>query len=326
MDKNLRHLAALRYFEAAGRKKSYSAAALELNVTQAAVSQQIRALEANLDVKLFFRHGREMRLTSPGQKLFESTTRGFNEILSGFSMLQCEPLEGVLTINAPPAFASLWLMPRLWQFTHYFPSISLRVHADRKNIDLLHDEADMAIRQGVIEKGDIEDGIACEPLYSEAVFPLCSPSLAASMKFTDPAQVLDCLLVHGVNSRSFIWSQWFEKAGVNWRDKELQFLEVPAFDMALNAVTTGHGMCLATESLSRELINRGLLVRPFDIELLPGVQYSLLYQKVSPRRQRIQVFSDWLKGQITDQKTNNPKLTLPENQFNGSVQSNNEMV
>ncbi|RXJ73620.1 LysR family transcriptional regulator [Veronia nyctiphanis] len=310
MEQHLRHLHALRYFEAAARRKSYSAAAIELSVTQAAVSQQIRGLEDNLDIKLFFRQGREMLLTSSGQKLYDSVNKGFREISAGLDMLKCEPMEGVLTVNTPPSFASLWLMPRLWQFTHTYPSTTLRVHADRERVDIRYTDTDIAIRQGIITNDELLNDVVCEPLYSEPVFPLCSATLAENLQFTHPDQVLNCMLIHGVNSRAFNWKKWFEVANVDWQQKDIQWMEVPTFDMALNAVMAGHGMCLATESLSRDLIDNGLLVKPFDIPLSPGVKYSLVYQKNSPRRKRVQAFIDWIKLQVDEQEQQSTKCCI----------------
>lgn len=294
MDKQLRYLSALRYFEAAARLKSYSAAAKELNVTQAAVSQQLRGLEDNLGCKLFFRNGREMQLTDKGHQLLAPITEGFEKIIVGLNRIQTEPLEGVLTVTVPPSFASLWLMPRLWRFTLENPTITIRIHSDIKRVAILHSDIDLAIRQGKITENDTVGSIRCEHLYQEEVYPLCSAELARSIQFDSPEKLKRCWLIHGVNSKEIVWSKWFEKAGVKFDNSALRWMEVPTFDMALNAVIAGHGVCLGTESLSKALIDQGLLVKPFDIGLTPGMQFSLLYDGASSRLPRIEAFRNWL--------------------------------
>lgn len=294
MENGLRHLNALRCFEAAARLKSYSKAGEELFVTQAAISQQIRGLEKTLGSKLFYRQGREMLLTAQGEILANHVTTGFDHILTGLNRAQCEPLNGSLTVTTTPSFASRWLMPKLWRFTMKYPEIPIKVIASPTEDDLRHSGIDIAIRQGQVNSPNLHNHF----LYEEPVFPICSPELATSLKLTKPEQLTKCWLIHGINSVAFTWAKWFEKAKVPYDEKQLLWMEVTTFDMGLNAVMAGHGVCLGTMSLAGDFIEKGLLVKPFDIGLTPGVRYTLLHNEHSPRLKRINVFKEWVNEEV----------------------------
>ncbi|ELE7612881.1 LysR family transcriptional regulator [Vibrio vulnificus] len=294
MDNRLRYLSALRFFESASRLKSYSKAAEELHVTQAAISQKLRQLEDRLGCKLFVRRGREMHLTDKGQILQKHVNDGFKNIVTGLNRIQNEPLEGVLNVSAPRSFSTRWLMPRLWKFTMEFPHVPIRVQ-NAKGIDIRHTETDVLIWQGddTVEHLELEK----ETLFEEAIFPYCSPQLAESMKFTEPEQLLRCWLID-FNSASFNWDQWFHCANVLAKRERIQWMEVSTFDMAINAVVAGHGACLATESITADFVERGLLVKPFNIGLKPGVRISVISDPSSSRVLRINAFKEWLQREL----------------------------
>ncbi|ENP8316382.1 TPA: LysR family transcriptional regulator [Vibrio vulnificus] len=294
MDNRLRYLSALRFFESASRLKSYSKAAEELHVTQAAISQKLRQLEDRLGCKLFVRRGREMHLTDKGQILQKHVNDGFKNIVTGLNRIQNEPLEGVLNVSAPRSFSTRWLMPRLWKFTMEFPHVPIRVQ-NAKGIDIRHTETDVLIWQGddTVEHLELEQ----ETLFEEAIFPYCSPQLAESMKFTEPEQLLRCWLID-FNSASFNWDQWFYCANVQAKREGIQWMEVSTFDMAINAVVAGHGACLATESITADFVERGLLVKPFNIGLKPGVRISVISDPSSSRVLRINAFKEWLQREL----------------------------
>ncbi|NAW59247.1 MULTISPECIES: LysR substrate-binding domain-containing protein [unclassified Vibrio] len=296
MDNRLRHLAALRYFEAAARHQSYSKAALELHISQAAVSQKIRQLEDELACKLFVRQGLDMRLTAKGTTLYQQVSNGFEHILNGLNAIQSEPLEGMLTVNTTPSFASRWLMPKLWKFTMEHPLIPIRVYATTEHPVIKYGEVDVAIRQGLTT--DLGANLCKEVLYEEAVYPFCSPELAGSMQLTHPEQLLQCWLIHGVDTKNFTWKNWFHEAGVEMSEEKVQWMEVGTFDMGLSAVMAGHGVCLGTDSLAGDFVERGLLVKPFDIGMSPGVRYTLFHDPGSSRRARIEAFTGWLHREV----------------------------
>jgi LysR family transcriptional regulator, glycine cleavage system transcriptional activator len=297
MDNRLRHLSGLRYFEVAARLSSYSKAAEELFVSQAAVSQKIRQLEEQLGCKLFMRKGREMALTQEGRTLFQHVSGGFKEIVVGLNKIQSEPLQGVIVVRSPPSFASRWLLPRLWKFSVKHPEIPIKILTGCDTPNLKHGEIDVAIRQG--EDLCVEQGLALEMLFNEPLYPFCSPELANSLKFTLPEQLLKCWLIQ-FKGGCFPWEEWFRQANIPMQDTTVQWMEVETFDMGLTTVMAGHGICLATDSLAGDFIERGLLVKPFNIGMTPGIQVNLCFDPSSPRKERIAAFTEWLHEEVSD--------------------------
>lgn len=294
MDKRLRHLPALRCFDAAARHQSYSRAAEELAITQAAVSQQIRGLEQALGAKLFARDGRQMKLTARGHSLARHVTEAFNQVLDGFNSVQCESEPGVLTVTTTGSFASMWLMPRLWKFSRLHPDIAVRVMASVQVEDLRRSDIDLAIRQGEIRSDELEQ----EFIINEPVFAVCSRQLQEELDLQQPHQIIQCLLVEGHDPGRFSWRHWFELAGLDYQAKTLRMIEVHTLEMCINAVAAGQGVCLSSYSLAGEMMRRGVLVKPFDIEITPGFAFSLLNDPDSPRLARIEVFKAWLKQEL----------------------------
>ena len=296
MDKRLRHIALLRCFDAAARHQSYSLAADELSITQAAVSQQIRNLEEHLKVKLFSRQGRSMRLTKQGNSLSESVGKAFSELSLGFDRIQVEPESGVLTVTASPSFCSRWLVPRLWKFSVLYPDVHVRAMASAQYENVRHSDIDVAIRQGKMQV----DNVHQETLLLDPVFPICSPRVYEEEQLTSPEKISQCWLVEaiGAGRLGFSWKEWFELAGVPLNSDQNKWMEVTTWEMGINAVLSGHGIFLTSGCMAQDLIESGALVKPFDIQIEPGLRFSLLYDEESPRIARIKVFTDWLKGEL----------------------------
>lgn len=296
MDKRLRHLHLLRCFESAARHQSYSQAAKELSITQAAVSQQIRNLEQYLAAKLFVRAGRAMMLTTQGKTLAEYVSKSFSLLSKGFDKISTEPVEGVLTVTSALSFSSVWLVPRLWKFSVLHPEISVRAVASVQLEDLRHSDVDLAIRQ----TDRVDTDLYHETLLVDPVYPYCSPAVQKEMNLDSPEKLRDCWLVESIKPDRFSWNNWFEKAKVDVRKKPLNWIEVTTWEMGLNAVMSGHGVCMASASMASDLVNKGLIVRPFDICIEPGLKFFLLYDQESPKLARIRLFADWLKQEIID--------------------------
>ncbi|UPQ87496.1 LysR substrate-binding domain-containing protein [Vibrio sinaloensis] len=299
MDARLHHLAGLRYFEVAARLNSYSRAADELCISQAAVSQKIRQLEDGLGCKLFVRDGREMRLTEQGKILFRHVAQGFESIVSGLNQIQNEPVDGLLCVSSTPSFASRWLLPRLWKFSTQYPNIPIRIITSCDAPNLKQGDADIAIWQG--EDLDTPSGqnLHKEFLFEESIYPFCSPHLARTIGLSEPKQLLNAWLIH-YESGGYPWQTWFAQAGVTMNKDSVQWMDVSTFDHAMNAVMAGHGACLASDSLANDYVERGLLIKPFEIGMTPGIQFNLFYDDESPRRKRIAAFANWLHNEIAE--------------------------
>ncbi|MDP5039743.1 MAG: LysR family transcriptional regulator, partial [Paraglaciecola sp.] len=244
MDKRLRHIALLRCFDAAARHQSYSLAADELAITQAAVSQQIRNLEAHLQVKLFSRQGRAMQLTKQGSTLLESVGKAFSELSLGFDRIQVEPQAGVITVTASPSFCSRWLVPRLWKFSVLYPDIQVRALASAQYEDVRHSDIDVAIRQGEKQVNNVHQ----ETLLLDPVFPICSPRVYQEEQLSSPEKINQCWLVEaiGAGRSGFSWKDWFKLAGVPVDPSCYNWMEVTTWEMGINAVLSGHGIFLTS--------------------------------------------------------------------------------
>ncbi|MCB1051183.1 MAG: LysR family transcriptional regulator [Acidobacteria bacterium] len=303
MFKELAYLTALRCVDAAARHQSYTKAAAELHVTQAAVSQQIRLLESVLGAKLFTRTGHRMLPTAKGRILATHLDRAFKVMADGLKQIKTEPLEGVLNITTTQSFATLFLMARLWDFHRLHPEIEVKIFVSSENEDLIHGEMDVAIRFGFSEWS----GLAQTVLFEDGLVPLCSPNLTHHVDLTDPHNIRQCALVDPDQAPGRDWMTWLAKAGLEIPRSQLKFLHVSNLDIAFSAVLAGHGMVLGSPILAERLLQSGSLVQPFQVRLERGIRYNLLHDPNTARLTRIQAFKDWIIQQF-------PSRTLKDQQ------------
>ncbi|WP_281558749.1 LysR substrate-binding domain-containing protein [Thalassomonas sp. RHCl1] len=298
MDKRLKHLSVLRGFESAARHNSYSKAAEELFISQAAVSQQMRQLEQSLGVKLFMRQKREMQLTPSGETLYQATNQAFRLLTQALNNIQGEEVAGSLTITSTQSFASLWLMPRLYRFSIKHPEISIKIAGSNHIEDLQHSHIDLAIRFGSGARQQTKPGLYCEAFGQEEVYPVCTPALAAEMALKKPQDILKCWLVNLRYAKLSNWPAWFEEAGIKNYQQHKLWTEVTSTDLALSAVLSGHGITLSSKSLFTQYVNTGQLVIPFDIKHPITVPRYLVFDENSAKKQRLAVFINWLKEEM----------------------------
>ncbi|GHG00265.1 LysR substrate-binding domain-containing protein [Thalassotalea marina] len=303
MDIRLKQLNALHTFECAARHQSYSKAADELFISQAAVSQQMRLLEDKLRVKLFFRSGHSMYLTKQGNILYEACLQGFSQILTGLKAIQCEDIAGDLTITSTQAFCSLWLMPKLYKFSLLYPDINIRVLGSNAIEDLKKKHIDVAIRFSRNSDTVKRDGLVIEESGTISAYPVCSKALFASGKITQPSDLLNFQLISLANESEVTWQSWFAHAGVEGYHNDKKQIEVTSSDLALSAVLAGHGITLAASELFSQYLYSQQLVIPFNIKHPFDWQRFILYDGGSPRLKRIKVFTHWLKQELA--KDNN---------------------
>jgi LysR family glycine cleavage system transcriptional activator len=315
MDKRLKQLSNLRSFESAARHESYSKAAKELFVTQAAVSQQMRQLEAIMGSKLFARNGRKMELTLSGEKLFTATQKAFSTLLKGFNSIQTEAVAGTLTITSTQAFTSLWLMPRLYKFSIKHPEIKIKVVASNNIEDLRQGHIDLAIRFITTGEVDRQDDMAYEFIAEDHVYPACSPQLVTEYDFKEPKDILNCWLVSLENQGAIDWLTWFKQAGVDNYQCHKKWTEVSSGDMALSAVLSGHGFTLASQALFSQYVNTGQLVIPFNIKHPVSFKRYFVFDPNSAKRSRLDVFITWLKEE-TELDEKNTSAAISHTHFN----------
>ena len=285
-------IGALHTFEAAARHGSYSRAAEELFITQAAVSQQIRGLEQSLGVKLFVREGRNMRLTERGTRLLPWVSQGMAAFEQGMAALECEPLAGVLNVTVIPSFASRWLMPRLWRFVERHPEVEVRLNANPQVQPIGRGGMDLAIRY--CNRADPEMSSCL--LIRECVFPVCSPALAERLQRIE--DLYDTVIVSGPDYAGVSWEKWLQESGYRLDLSRIKRFEVNNNSLAIDMVLSGKGVALSRNVLAGDLIASGLLTRLFTRSYHPDNDYHLIWDPDSPRLTRIRCFTDWLKEEV----------------------------
>lgn len=298
MDKRLKHLNALRSFESAARHQSYSQAANELFVSQAAISQQMRQLEQALEVKLFVRSGRRMKLTQSGEKLYQSTHQALNILVQGLNDIQSEGIAGDLTMTSTQAFCSLWLMPRLYKFSQLHPDINIKILGSNQVEDLQAKHIDLAIRFSTVVKKAEDSSLVHENFGEDYVYPVCSPALVEKLQLDRPASLLKCPLISFANEEIVTWQAWFSHVGVAGFDLHTQKTEVTSSDMSLSAVLNGYGVTLAATALFSHYLQTKQLIVPFKIKHPVTWQRYLVFDGHSAKIQRINIFTQWLQSEM----------------------------
>jgi len=302
MERVLKNLNVLHSFECAARLQSYSLAAKELCISQAAVSQQMRQLESTLGCQLFLRKGKKMLLTQKGQTLFSAAQRAFRQLQKGINEIKSQELSGSLTITSTQAFISLWLMPRLSQFSSQYPDIRVHVVSSPGFDDLRQRHIDLAIRFGARVEQNTGIDYRCEYFGEDSVYPVCSPQLAKELDLKEPLDLLKTWLVTLEKPGAFNWGTWFEQTGITAYKQHQQWTQVHTTDMALNAVQNAHGVTLAARYLCQQQLDSGQLVHPIKLPHPTKVKRYLVFDPSSAKLKRIEAFSDWLKQAMTEHK------------------------
>jgi LysR family transcriptional regulator, glycine cleavage system transcriptional activator len=294
MPKPLPPLSSLRSFEAVARQLSFSKAAEELNVTPGAVSQQIRAFEERLGVKLFDRTKRSVALTRVAARMLPDVQAGL-DLLSRACSSRSVPLgERTLTISVAPSFASKWLLPRLSGFYDQHADIDLRISATVELADFERDGIDLAIRLG----HGRYPGFHAEPLFAEALTPLCSPKiLKGKGRLKTPDDLRKHRMIHDTSipgqGEHTAWDKWLALAGA----KHISARRGARFtlaELAMQAAIAGAGVVLGRLVLAEGDLASGRLVRPFKTVLPLDVSYFLVRsEKATPRPEMLR-FRDWL--------------------------------
>lgn len=285
---------ALVAFEAAARHESFTRAAEELCVTQGAVSHQVKALEAELGIKLFARKPQHLTLTVAGSDYYAVAREALDRVAAGTDQLLKRQNSGVLTVSTSPNFASKWLVHRLGRFTDKFPHIDLRLSATKRHIDFAKDDVDIAIRHG---DGSVQ-GLNLTRLYNEQLFPVCSPRL---MQGQNPLSDIENLNHHNflhLDDRKD-WSKWLDVAGIDGMDLS----RGPVFDsasMVIDAAVAGQGVGLARTGLAAHDILNGQLVRPFEISLNVNYGYWIVCPKPTANLPKIEIFRNWLLSEAQE--------------------------
>ena len=303
MARPLLPLNALRAFESAGRHLSFTKAADELNVTPAAISHQVKALEEMIEVRLFRRLTRALRLTDAGQAALPTISQGFDKLTQGFEQMRAHSDFRVLTISVSPSFGAMWLVPRLERFRSQHPDIEIRIDGTDRRVDLTRGAADVALRYG---PGGY-DGLRVDWLFGQVNTPVCSPALLSG---EHPLHEPDDLRLHTLlhidwKDAEASWRMWLLAAGLH----DIDPARGPRFtmeNMAVQAAIDGHGVALVGDMLVADDLAAGRLVRPFDPNLSTPLTFSyyLLSAKDSAGQSKVEAFRNWL---LEEARTSRPE-------------------
>jgi LysR family glycine cleavage system transcriptional activator len=302
MPRRLPPLNALKAFEAAARHESFTRAADELCVTRGAVSHQVKALEAELGLKLFSREHQRLVITEAGRSYLATVRDALDRIADGTERLLRRQKTGVLTVSTSPNFAGKWLVHRLSRFAQAHPAIDLRVSASLQHIDFAREDIDLAIRHG---DGN-ESGLHVARLCAEELFPVCSPKLLDGRPGLKPDDLKKAVLLH-VNDR-LDWGRWLDAAGF----KDIDVSRGPVLNqasMAIDAAVDGQGVALARTALAAWDLIGGRLVRPFDLALPVPYAYWIVCPKATAKLPKIVAFTNWLMVEAAEDAGNLGKLS-----------------
>lgn len=299
MDRRVRKLpplTAVRAFEAAARHQSFTKAAEELGMTQAAVSYQVKLLEDRLGQALFARQARQVRLTAVGQRLGPAVTEAFEALRAAFDHL-AEESETVLAITALHTLAATWLVPRLGAFQLAHPTLAVRLDTADELRDLARDGFDVGIRAGLGDWPGHESHLLL-PMNFTVV---CSPDFRDRMDLRRPEDLLRAPLIGPTDDW---WALWFRAAGVADADlsrhTDVQ-LGHQQFEAA--AAAAGHGAALVVPQFFRADLASGRLVRPFDVVVPYARGYWLTYPESRRRSAKIRAFRDWMLAEAERERT-----------------------
>jgi LysR family glycine cleavage system transcriptional activator len=289
MKRTLPPLNGLRAFEAAARHMSFTDAAHELNVTQAAISHQVRGLEQRLGLKLFVRRNRSLLLSESGQAYLPAVRAAFDQLNEATEKLLQKDRGGSLTVTTTSSFAVKWLVPRLAGFQRSHPEIDVRVSTGTSLVDFSREDVDIGIRYGRGQWGSL----TAERLVTEDVMPVCAPSLIKGPNgLRRPADLKRFTLLH-IGSFTDDWQVWLTAAGI----KGVDATRGVSFDFPLaayQAAMDGLGVALGRQPLVDPDLKAGRLVVPFEFKRSSDFAYYLVYPAEAIRRRKIKAFRDWV--------------------------------
>ncbi|MBL0370441.1 LysR family transcriptional regulator [Rhizobium sp. KVB221] len=280
-------LNALRAFEASARHLSFTRAAIELRVTQAAVSHQVKLLEERLKTPLFKRLPRGLMITEEGQALLPVLKDSFDRMADVVERFENGHLQEVLTIGAVGTFAVGWLLPRLGDFRDRFPTIDIRLSTNNNRTDIAAEGLDYAIRFG----DGAWHGTEAYPLFEAPLSPLCIPQIARNLH--TPIAVTDYPMLRSY--RGDEWSGWFDAAGVSPPHAGTKGIVFDSSLAMMEAAVQGMGIALAPPSMFSRLLLNGSIEQPFRIYTSRG-KYWLTRLKSRTPTPAMKTFKNWLLG------------------------------
>jgi LysR family transcriptional regulator, glycine cleavage system transcriptional activator len=295
MTARLPSLNGLRAFEAAARHLSFTVAASELNVTQTAISHQIRRLEQELGIRLFVRQNRALALTPEAQQYLPGVRAAFNDLRLATDRLLRRDNDHVLTISTLASLAAKWLLPRLSAFQEAHSGIDVRITTSIGLVDFQRDDVDAAIRYG---RGQWP-GVRSDWLMADELFPVCSPGLLAGRKpLARPEDLADHVLLHTSAANNDDWRLWLTAAGLPTDISKQPGVTFDLVFMTVQAAIDGLGVAMGRTSYVEADIAKGRLVVPFKIALPADAGFYLVSPEGRADTPKLAAFRQWLKASI----------------------------
>lgn len=291
MTGRLPSLNGLRAFEAAARHMSFTLAASELNVTQTAISHQIRRLEEELGVRLFVRQNRSLSLTPEATEYLPGVRAAFNDLRLATDRLLRRDDDHVLTVSTLASLAAKWLLPRLSAFQEAHTGIDVRITTSTSLVDFQRDKVDAAIRYG---RGQWS-GLRADWLMADELFPVCSPALLQGSKpLSCPADLKDHVLLHTSNTNSDDWRLWLTAAGLPTDISKQPGITFDLTFVTVQAAIDGIGVAMGRTSYVKDDIAKGRLVVPFKIALPADAGFYLVSPQGRADTPKLAAFRNWL--------------------------------
>ncbi|UPT95749.1 transcriptional regulator GcvA [Bradyrhizobium barranii subsp. apii] len=291
MTARLPSLNGLRAFEAAARHLSFTLAASELNVTQTAISHQIRRLEEELGIRLFVRQNRALALTPEARDYLPGVRAAFNDLRLATDRLQRKDDDKVLTVSTLASLAAKWLLPRLTDFQEQHPGIDVRITTSTSLVDFQRDNVDAAIRYG---RGQWP-GLRADWLMADELFPVCSPSLLRGDKpLRQPEDLKGYPLLHTSNANSDDWRLWLTAAGLPGDIARQPGITFDMIFMTIQAAIDGIGVAMGRTSYVQDDIAKGRLVVPFKIALPADAGFYLVAPEGRREAPKLAAFREWM--------------------------------
>ncbi|WP_271952598.1 LysR family transcriptional regulator [Ruegeria faecimaris] len=285
MQKQLPPLGWLRTFEAAARHLSFTAAARDLNMTQSAVSQQIKSLEAYLGQPLFLRRPRALELTGAGISYLPVVREAFRTLLRGTRAVTGAQ-QNAVQVQCNITFAVNWLAPRLPMFQAEHPSVQLNIFTELWEPREMAEGAAVEIRFSLRPS----DTVRTELLRSDHYYPVCAPGYEVSLDTLQRTPLYDC------SNLLSNWQNWIEDQGLIWENPPITYSTT--YLVSLSVAMAGGGLCLTHDTIARDLIDEGRLVAPFEYRAVVPEAYYLLLSPQAEESPGAIAFAEWVRREI----------------------------
>ena len=282
MRKALPPLNWLRAFEASARHLSFTAAATELNMTQSAVSQQIKSLEGYMGRALFYRRPRALELTKTGSSYLPIVRDAFRTLSRG-TLAVTGGSDTVVQVHTNMSFGTFWLAPRLGRFYARHPHVRLNIIAELwEQAEGIAPGADVEIRYSVRPS----EGVAARKLIQDYSYPVAAPGWSGTVNDVPGEVLFDCANLMAT------WAAWGEELGLDW--SALNVTYATTYAVALSAAVAGSGLCMAHDTIAGHLIENGRLQRLFDHRAKMSEAYYLVTAPHSAEIPGAKIFENWL--------------------------------